>query len=521
MEVAYVSWSATGSQRKWRWNATCIGNGRSYMLPVRSMGSARLRSSVEESVYEEGALQVRILIDTGSQPIPFRYRVPVDGERRARGVEWNQVLGQLRRKLAWDYPMIEVSWGSFSDCVSQWAGESDHWDLLIALGVQDNVENILPLRQWSTQVPLSKPALAVASGEQVTSVLSQLNGFRLQTWRPNFLRGAKLKDAIQTRDLCANLYARGSVDDLVLAVTMLVTKYVLEKGLTSSLSAGRKEAILMWKKCKQNIINCLLDTNCRNALSCMGRCGVNDQVCTYRCLTQWESPAFEAFSLCILEKNNCLGNFSAIPTTPTPQVLASFRGEPMSQRSAEEIFFGWLNRGEKWSWIAVAGQNPAYDAFPCQHQLWYRENRNLWYDPVFQVELDDGRTVWRRRHYRVRHADEPGTFHFSVCDNGVVSKEFWRILDADEDLSFAIFYYTGAASAAGLSYRGAIVTSRDGCWPNPGCAKTLNRIENSLQRAGIELWEMYATKNRHCSCDTSGSPPPFHLPSKATTERRA
>jgi hypothetical protein len=43
----------------------------------------------------------------------------------------------------------------------------------------------------------------------------------------------------------------------------------------------------------------------------------------------------------------------------------------------------------------------------------------------------------------------PGTFFFSVLDNGVTSLEFWRIVDVAEDLSWAVFYYSGAASAAG------------------------------------------------------------------------
>ena len=37
---------------------------------------------------------------------------------------------------------------------------------------------------------------------------------------------------------------------------------------------------------------------------------------------------------------------------------------------------------------------------------------------MFQVRTLDGRLVWRRRHYRVRRAERPGTFHFSVLDNG-------------------------------------------------------------------------------------------------------
>ncbi len=35
----------------------------------------------------------------------------------------------------------------------------------------------------------------------------------------------------------------------------------------------------------------------------------------------------------------------------------------------------------------VAGQNAAYDQFPCQYQIFYhgKARQSLWYDPVFQV----------------------------------------------------------------------------------------------------------------------------------------
>ena len=46
----------------------------------------------------------------------------------------------------------------------------------------------------------------------------------------------------------------------------------------------------------------------------------------------------------------------------------------------------------------------------------------MWYDPIFKVITLDGRAVWRRRHYKVRRAQQPGTFYFSVLDNGVTSK---------------------------------------------------------------------------------------------------
>ena len=38
--------------------------------------------------------------------------------------------------------------------------------------------------------------------------------------------------------------------------------------------------------------------------------------------------------------------------------------------SAEDLFIGWLDApGHDCSWRVVAGQNAAYDQFPCQYQV--------------------------------------------------------------------------------------------------------------------------------------------------------
>lgn len=66
------------------------------------------------------------------------------------------------------------------------------------------------------------------------------------------------------------------------------------------------------------------------------------QVCSYRCIASHETPQFEAFSLCILQKHNCLGLSVQIPSRPSPSPMTSFRGEPLSHASAEQLFIGWL-----------------------------------------------------------------------------------------------------------------------------------------------------------------------------------
>lgn len=43
----------------------------------------------------------------------------------------------------------------------------------------------------------------------------------------------------------------------------------------------------------------------------------------------------------------------------------------------------------------VCGQNPAYDFFPSQHQIFYRAKGKgqMWYDPVFKVVTVEGKEV--------------------------------------------------------------------------------------------------------------------------------
>jgi hypothetical protein len=101
----------------------------------------------------------------------------------------------------------------------------------------------------------------------------------------------------------------------------------------------------------------------------------------------------------------------------------------------------------------ISGQNPAYDQFPCQYQLFYRGKAkgSFWYEPVFQVKTLEGKVVWRRRKYRIERSKILGTFYFSVLDNGVISNEFWTIVNVSDDFSWGLFHYK-QDSQAGQSY---------------------------------------------------------------------
>ena len=63
-------------------------------------------------------------------------------------------------------------------------------------------------------------------------------------------------------------------------------------------------------------------------------------------------------------------------------------------------------------------------------------------------------------------------------------------------ISVGSFFNRGAASAAGMSYTGAVLGSRDGDWPTG--KEALSRIEVALDKAGIKMWELSTVNNDEC-----------------------
>ncbi len=80
-----------------------------------------------------------------------------------------------------------------------------------------------------------------------------------------------------------------------------------------------------------------------------------------------------------------------------------------------------------------------------------------------------------------------------------------RILDCDEGYEWCLFYYSGAASTAGLSYSGAVLATRNGAMPSSAGADS--RLEAALERAGIKTWELLTVDNSPSALD--GAPLAF------------
>lgn len=328
----------------------------------------------------------------------------------------------------------------------------------------------------------------------------------------------------RVKEQMVSLFNRWTSDDFVVALLVYFNQFRGEVGwVKHSIDAtwekgaiqNAKEFYGMATKCGPCIVKCLQDENCKACLDALTAIDTRDQVASYRTIVSYESELLKDFTLCILQKNNIFGCSSTIPELPKVAPMQKFRGTSLTQDVARSILIGHLNdefalEGCKMmdtSWKVAAGANVAYDQFPNQNQIFYKatSGKDMWYDPVFRVETIDGRNVWCKRHYRVRDGPIPGTFFFSVLDNGVTSSEFWTIVDCADDLSYIVFHYAGAASAVGQRYLGGLLCTADGSLPNDR-----EYIYDKLRSAGIEPWELFVVDNSiESSVAEQAGPPPL------------
>ncbi len=329
-------------------------------------------------------------------------------------------------------------------------------------------------------------------------------------------------------DYAHKLLSRHTTDDAATSILLIVNQLVetvpwVEHSIDPSWEKGVVQNVQefgsMVTKCGNCIARCLADPECKACIDALNKIDTRDQVESYRCITSYESQLLSDFSFCILQKNNVFGCKADVPELPIVSPMNEFRAMPLTTEVANQILIGSLEdvdslkglqrQHTETSWRVACGANAAYDAFGVQLQLFYYDTKpdggkgqGMWYDPIFLVETLDGRKVWAKRHYKVKPDPKlPGRYTFSVLDNGVTSLERWTILDAADDLTWAVLHYSGAASAVGLSYTGGLLCTFDGKLPPGDIMK--ERIEPAFLKADICMWELF-----QCNNDISYEVPP-------------
>ncbi|KAI3996221.1 hypothetical protein MKX01_026689 [Papaver californicum] len=438
-----------------------------------------------------------------------------------KSAPWMEVMLHTANRLKWVDEGYEME--VYSDRFCQLDSEESKnlqsklsdTDILMVVAITD-MHSVTWVKMNSEKIPNvicfdSSPALTNKLGGVLVNTEEKVGFFSKISRIGQEENSDESKEVVKT---VAEAWERHNSDDIRFCILVIINTYIRPVQILNNLrSKGLSTLKCMATNCGPQILNCLLDPNCRKALQCLNNCSPVDQVCNYRCIASYESSNLEAFSLCVLQKHNCLELDAEIPEKPFVPPVVKFRGEDLCHETAEDLFVGWLG-DLGWSWRVVAGQNPAYDQFPCQYQLFYRGKArgSFWYEPVFQVKtLEKGNLVWRRRRYRVKRAKIPGTFNFTVLDNGVVSNEFWTIVDVADDLSWGLFHYSGAARVAGQSYTGAVLVSPDGEYPKE---QEKGKLVSALEKCGIKEWELFMVDN--CSCEN----PPLGIPDGSSLHRK-
>lgn len=331
------------------------------------------------------------------------------------------------------------------------------------------------------------------------------------------------------------LLGRKSSEDYLFAILFVLHSLVMpidvvksdinpswEKGVLRNIQEFRT----MVQCCGPEIQAALTHPQSKQAIDLLNDLDLRDQVGSYRVIVSNETPQLEDFTLCILQQNNCFQCDSPILQQPKVPLIEKWRGKPVDAMAARQILLGHLDHPDAavstkadYSWKIVVGANPAYDAFPMQHQIFYpsggagkgkTSNGGMWYDPVFCVETLDGELVWCKRHYRctprkhwssnssrstssTEQQGRAGAWTLTTLDNGMVSEEHWTTVDAADDLTWAVLHYSGAARRAGQSYVGALLCTADGKWPTAAAPGTpeWKRIERAFANCDLELWELF------------------------------
>lgn len=385
----------------------------------------------------------------------------------AEPVTWEVAIKQLAWKLQQAVPGLEVQ-------ISSGVEKTHDAKLVVLINVDPE--------SCESQITDCSNRLVLSAGSSAMSKLLP--------------RAPRMRSAGEVLTRCTDLWSRDTAEDcfyaLLFAIHFSVTVVPLveqEPQIDSLEKVWR-----LCSRCLKEAIEAGLDGEARACLECQNGCDVRDQTQMYRCTVSHESEPLAQLVRCFERRGifDCDAQIPEVCFDP----MATFQGSPLDHEIAWKIMEGhWIE--SPCSWRPVLGQNPAYDYFPSQYNSWYRDpkgNRG-WYDPVFKVITLDGREVWRKRHYRVLLGDLPGSFRLSTEDNGISLREFWRIVDCAEDLSWAVVHYAGAARSVGQSYTGSLLLSRDGNVP-PKAPK--ERIRKAFEKAGVAAFELYAiTQDQH------------------------
>jgi hypothetical protein len=227
-------------------------------------------------------------------------------------------------------------------------------------------------------------------------------------------------------------------------------------------------------RCPLPLIQCQMQSQCRQCTQCMQQCPQNDLVCPTWCFFKYADGTFNRMTQCGVDRQ-CLPNMTWSNTTcpgKIPQRVSTFDVR-------------WL--AEAADMVVLRGSHPVYDCLPCQRLQFNYVNDTL--------DKDHGgvRTRWStsldgvvRDATYVLHQDEANTLLTKYSLFGMPVEEHYFVLDYTEDGRYMLYFYCGFGF--GGQYQGALVYGRLSS-AFLGLPKEVEvRFSRALERAGLQKY---------------------------------
>ena len=164
----------------------------------------------------------------------------------------------------------------------------------------------------------------------------------------------------------ATLFQRNSSEDFMYALFFVlharvleldVVRYTVNPTWEKGMLGNAREFKKMFDCCGDKILAAVSDPETKKAIDLLNDVDLRDQVGSYRVIVSYETELLEAFSLCILQQHNCFNCDAKILDKPGGfPVLREWRGEPLTQAAARQIFVGHLDH-VKYRHRAPSGDN--------------------------------------------------------------------------------------------------------------------------------------------------------------------
>ena len=164
----------------------------------------------------------------------------------------------------------------------------------------------------------------------------------------------------------ATLFQRNSSEDFMYALFFVlharvleldVVRYTVNPTWEKGALGNAREFKKMFDCCGDKILAAVSDPETKKAIDLLNDVDLRDQVGSYRVIVSYETELLEAFSLCILQQHNCFNCDAKILDKPGGfPVLREWRGEPLTQAAARQIFVGHLDH-VKYRHRAPSGDN--------------------------------------------------------------------------------------------------------------------------------------------------------------------